>query len=45
MRRALRGTGDVMDSISPTSYASRADGVRPMPFNAPHSVLRSQLAR
>jgi len=22
-----------------------ADGVRPMPFNAPHSVLRSQLAR
>jgi len=26
MRRASRGTGDVMNSISPTSYASRADG-------------------
>jgi hypothetical protein len=35
----------VMNSISPTSYASRADGMRAMPFDAPHSVLRSQLAR
>jgi hypothetical protein len=34
-----------MDRIPPTSYASRACGVRAMSFDAPHSVLRSRLAR